>query len=271
MATLSKAMHYTIRNHLDCLKPDAVLNIETHIFNTCIVAHTCKYDLDIGKHVWLNKQRWSRLVREYISKAAVERFITDAQYIFAGNARKGATANMLFNDPVRSEKKHRWGGCLMGATFRGDEDSYPTITFYSRTTYIGYMGLLDAAIAHVMAREIASPKQIAFRWYITSQQLHHFKTLPYIYSQPDLMKKLSKYAKNPRLVSSSASPAWIHITKWYQKVLEAYKLYGTDMLEQEKYGPFRRIKRRWLEYKGYLDKNVPPSLTLDQLTFEKAD
>lgn len=290
--TLSELMSSTIRGHLDCPDPDAVLNIETHLFNCVLQCDSCEYDLDIGKHVWLNKGRWSRLIKEYVPKDGLERFIGNAVEIMQGKARRGATANMMFHDPARYAKKHRWGGCLMGATFRGDGNKAgkPCITFYSRTTYIGYMGLLDAAIANVMANEIhnrtdrhvgSREVDIGFRWHISSMQMHAFKSLPYIYSQPDLMRYLERLGRNPKLLMK-CSPTWREIGKWYGKVTRGWEDYCDDQerksipaiasawLLTEKYGPFRRIKRRWCEYKGYLNKHVPPSLPVSTLDFEKA-
>lgn len=269
---ITKLMARAIRQQLDLETPDAVLNIETHLYHVHLKAHSCNYELDVGRELWLNQSRWSRLIKEYVPREGLERFIGQAKEIMSGQSRQGATANMMFRDPDRYAKKHRWGGCLMGATFRGspkDEDG-PCITFYSRTTYMGYMALLDAAIAHVMARAIAgNVREVSFQWIITSQQLHCFKTLPYIYSQPDLMKKLESYGKREP-VKGQTPPTWYHIIKWYRKVIEAYREYGTDMLDHEKYGPFKRIKRRWLEYKGYLDKHVPPSLPASSLDFSKS-
>lgn len=294
--TLSSMMHTAIRAHMDCPTPDAVLNIETHLFNVVLNAASAEYDLDVGRNLWLNKQRWSRLIKEYLPLEPWERFRSQCGEILAQHARLGATANMLFRDPDRYAKKHRWGGCLMGATFRGDnQKSGPaTLTFYSRTTYIGYMGLLDAAIAHVMASEIAMDSQMAvsqigFRWCIASSQMHSFKSLPFVYSQPDLMRRLERYERNRKLVNQTKMPpTWYHMTKWYCKVCDhwdsacaqispegpvdpaEYPEACEVMLNGEKYGPFRRIKRRWLEYKGYLAKHVPPSLPVNQLDFEKA-
>lgn len=273
--TITELMAKAIRGHLDCEKPDAVLNIETHLFNVQLIADSCEYKLDVGKELWLNKQRWSRLIKEYVPLEALDRFISQACEILDGSARDGATANMLFRDPARYEKKHRWGGCLMGATFRGNgkKAGDPCLTLYSRTTYMGYMALLDAAIASNIARAISDrvtfgngKVKIGFRWYISSQQLHCFKTLPYIYSQPDLMR----IVENTR-DGGTISPTWKHVCKWYQKVLEHYLAWGVEMLDHEKYGPFKRIKRRWLEHKGYLAKHVPPSLLADELDFSKAE
>lgn len=291
--TISDMMAGAIRGQLDAPHPDVVMNIETHIFNTVLHADSCAYNIDVGRDVWLNVGRWSRLIKEYVPRGNLERFVENGAQILSGGARYGATANFVFHDPARYAKKHRWGGCLMGATFRGDNRraGRATLTFYSRTTYIGYMGLLDAGIAHLMARAIAraAPKDrqkwtvndISFRWHISSQQLHCFKTLPYIYSQPDLMKKLELYRRNPKL-ASKAPPAWHHLTKWYAKAVNGWEAYhaeqnGKDTNEQasewlltEKYGPYRRIKRRWCEYKGILTKRLPPSLPIKALTFDKA-
>jgi hypothetical protein len=288
---ISEMMHSAIRGHLECPEPDAILNIETHLFNTVLTADSCDYSLDLGKDVWLNRQRWSRLIKEYVPLEPTNRFVDQAVEILNGEARCGATANMMFRDPDRYAKKHRWGGCIMGATFRGDNQKAgrATLTFYSRTTYIGYMGLLDAAIANVMAREICErfnaagakstghpidERDIAFRWHLSSQQFHAFKSLPYVYSQPDLMARLEKYAKQRRTIPD-APPTWKFMAKWYCKVLDGWKAWGNPndaqgWLDTEKYGPFRRIKRRWCEYKGYLAKHLPPSCPVSTLDFEKA-
>ena len=33
-----------------------------HILNLTVVADSCDYSLDVGKNLWLNKGRWSRLI-----------------------------------------------------------------------------------------------------------------------------------------------------------------------------------------------------------------
>jgi hypothetical protein len=269
-STITKLMKRTIGGHIACVNPDAVLNIETHLYNVTLTADSCEYDLDLGKDVWLNRSRWSRLMKEYVPIEPVNRFVGQAQEILNGKARLGATANFLFRDPDRYAKKHRWGGCLMGATFRGDnkKSGKATLTFYSRTTYMGYMALLDAAIANRIAAEISEPGNIVFRWHISSQQLHCFKTLPYVYSRPKLMQ-LMEHLEQHRNKINEAPPTVKHMAKWFCKVQDAYDEYGVKMLDHEKYGPFKRIKRRWLEHKGYSKKNLPPSCPVSTLDFCK--
>lgn len=254
------------------IPPSSVSNIETHYKDMILRAESCAFDLDLGRDVWLNKQRWSRLIREYLPRDGVDRFIEQAQEILSGESREGATANMMFHDPVRYEKKHRWGGCLMGATFTMNYGGKPSITFFSRTTYIGYMALLDAGIAHVMAREIAygfddiGLEDIAFTWHITDAQLHHFKTIPWLFhNAPSVVQQLMK--------SETTVPerTTLHyMWKWYGKIQEAFNEYGVSMLDYEKYGPFKRIKRRWMEFMKHVDKGAPPSCSIDTLDFSRA-
>ena len=170
----------------------------------------------------------------------------------------------------------------MSATFCLDADKKPLLTFYSRTTYMGYMALMDAGIATNIARLIQGDDDtcIQFMWYIQSMQLHCFKTLPFIYSQKDLYEHLKhiagellEYEQVPTRAQAleempGLSPTWYHIARWYLKVLDKFEEHGVDMLDYEKYGPFKRIQRRWLEHEGHLDHRVPPTHIVD-LDFSK--
>lgn len=266
--TLTEALHNAVRGALTKI-PDEVLNIESHFFDVTLSAGTCELELDLGTELWLNKQRWSRLIKEYVPRDSLERFLDQCVEIYNGEARKGATANMMFHDPIRYEKKHRWGGCLMGATFRAETEGYHMLTFYSRTSYMGYIGLLDAAIGQAMMQQAGIPlEHISFRWHLTSMQLHCFKTLPFIFSQPDLFDKLQQCSTDARRIDG---PTWANITKWYLKILAAWEEHGDEMIDHEKYGPFKRIKRRWMEHMGHSTKNVPPPVPVNTLTLEKAE
>ena len=272
-----------IDGHLAEKNLDAVLNFETHLFNVIMTANSCSYKLDVGKELWLKVGRWSMLIKEYLDKANLERFVSQCHEIYSGQERPGAVTGMMFKDPVRAEKKHRFGGCLLAATFKGEDtvtrkssyyglhDSRPTLTFYSRTTYLGYMGILDMAIANRIANLISSgyPNKIFFRWYISSMQFHAFKSLPYMFEKPRLMNILEDLVKH-RDKWNKLTPTWKETIKWYAKVVDGYKESGIKSMEVEKYGPLKRVRRRWMEHCGYLNKNIPPSLSIDKLNFSKA-
>jgi hypothetical protein len=281
---ITSMVYQAVKEQASCEKPDAVLNIETHLFDVILCANSCEYDLDVGHELHLNVGRWSRLIREYVPREPWERFRDQAVEILKGDARQGATANMMFRDPKRHAKKHRWGGCLMGATFRMGPSNYlGTLTFYSRTTYIGYMGILDAAIASVMAQEIgglclwvADPRKfIRFQWHIASMQLHAFKTLPYIYRKPALNSHLEKLVRNRRLIPNQP-PFWKHAAKWQCQVVDRLGSEGLAGMRREKYGPLKRVMRRWYETQQLIsgaksDTIIPPSLPVSSLTLDKAE
>jgi len=267
---IDSMIYCAMARHLEHPSPDACLGTETHLFNVVLTAKSCKYTLDMGEELWLNMGRWSRLIKEYISKDSLETFLRCSKIIYRCEARQGATTEMKFIDPIRSEKKHRWGGCLMGITYRGEYDNHPTLTLYSRTTYMGYMGLLDAAIVHVLANMISDnhPEKISLRWHISSMQLHSFKSLPYMFTNELWYRCLNDWEKN-RSIIPSLKPTWRECMRWYCRICEHFDAQGNAMMDTEKYGPLKRVKRRWLEHNNYLPMSVP-SVLVNRLTFEKA-
>jgi len=261
----------TMNKHLNHPAPDACLGTETHLFNVLLTAKSCKYTLDVSQELWLNVGRWSRLIKEYINKEHLERFIRISKTIYSRDNRLGATTEMKFIDPIRSEKKHRLGGCLLGVVFRGEYDNYPTLTLYSRTCYIGYMGLLDAGIMHLLATLITDghPEKISLRWYITSMQLHSFKSLPYMFTNKKWWDILVD-AEFDRSQIAQMTPTWRECMRWYCRLMDAFRKEGVRMMDTEKYGPYKRVKRRWLEHTDNLPASVLSSLLISRLTFEKA-
>jgi len=245
-----------------------------HVLNLTIKADSCQYTLDVGKNLWLNKGRWSRLIKEYIVKEKMDIFIEQCRGVILGAAPLGAIPGLIFADPQRSVIKHRWGGCLMGATFAGGKKLDMTLTFYSRTSYIGYMGFLDAAIAHVIARKITegtdrTVDDIKFVWHIASQQMHYFKIIPYMLSQPRLFHQLQHLEKHRKEIPTQTN-SWKQVARFYCRIVDDYGKYGKGMIDKEPYGPLKRIKRRWMEHMGHSKQLPPPSLPVSQLDFEKA-
>ena len=272
--TLTKLLDDVMDYHLSQKKPDAVLSIETHLFDVSLIADRCELTFDVGHQLHLNVGRFSRLVKEYISLEKVEHFINSCKEIVAGNARDGACAGFLFRDPVRTAKKHRWGGCLQSLNFKATPHGPAPfqITVNSRTTYIGYMGHLDACLIYTIISYITDPANVTMRWQISSMQLHAFKSLPLILRTPRLEKQLMNLiqATDLKVIKNLEGPTWYYLANWFQRLLRDFKEHGVEMTEVEKYGPFKRVKRRWLEHTGRLSVNLPPTLLVQDLTLDKA-
>ena len=281
MTTLVKRM---VRACINETNPDVVASSEVHFRNIVAVARRMEFDFDIGAELFLHSSRWTRLTREYLPRDAWERFRAQAVRIVT-ERKRASTANMFFHDPKRYHRKHSWGGCLMGMTFTGSTPGFDskdpmTLTLYSRTSYVSYMGLMDMCLVYVAAWFIAhdldmEPGDITFRWYCSNLQHHFFNGLGHCFTQPDIMEVLDMLARSDMTTKEMAdaySIGWARTAKELRHVLKSFDEYGAEMNlpENEKFGPRRRIKRRWLEHHGYIDASVP-SLHVEELTFDKAD
>jgi len=132
---------------------------------------------------------------------------------------------------------------------------------------MGYLALLDAVIPYNLIKEIGlDPKQVRFDWPIAVMQLHVFKILPYIHSQPLLLKTL-EYDRI-HSTNSKGTYTWSQIIRWYTNMHKNYHNYGVGALKKCKYNPWRRIQHRWMEHKGYLSARGSPYIKLEELSFK---
>lgn len=238
--------------------------IETSLYDVQLFTPSMAYTLDIGTDMCFTKLRWSMLTKMYLNAGSVNRFIEGAKVILAGDARNGASVSMVCRDvpESKSNRQKRWGNCLLGLSFslRGDKGQ---LTMNSRATYNGHMSFLDAAIGHVIAREISDghPENIQFLWNVDTLNVPGLKTIPYVCSHPNLHKALLKSRK-----ANKHTPTMKLIDSWLVRVEKAYKELGAEgMIEAEKYGPLRRSKERWLELVGPLKHKRRPSVPLTKL------
>lgn len=237
---------------------------DTIAYDNLLVADSMDFDIDLGRDLWLNRQRWTRLVRQYLDLSDTRAFIDRSSDIGLGEGAKGVVTQMPCASVTREAKKHRWGNCMLGFTYRGNrryagEPGGPTISMHSRVSYIAYIGGLDLALATVLAREIGKRievphEQFQFRWYIDSLQFHGFKSLPFLYKE-EFIHDLER----PQL--RAKYPTMNLVGKWWDRIVEAEET--GKSLEAEKYGPLRRVRRR---YREYCAEDFLPSVTLDQLT-----
>jgi hypothetical protein len=197
-------------------------------------------------------------VRQYLDREEVERFIDHSESILKREGRRGVVTNMFCANVARAAKKHRWGNCMMGMTFRGHQRDKPTLSLHSRVSYIAYIGGLDLALAHVVAREIGKradigPDAFRFRWFSDALQFHGFKSLPFLYKE-DFVQDLSR--KKLR----SKYPTIRLVGRWWDTIRRNEE--EGKPLDEEKYGPLRRVRRR---YQEYMAGDFLPTVGVDDL------
>jgi len=261
--TLSELWRGTIwrmwRGHLG-KSLDVVGSADTISYDNVLSCDSMAFDLDMGRDLWLNKQRWTRLVRDYVEKEELIRFVGKATELANGQGAKGACTAMFARDVERYSKRHRWGNCMLAWTYRGKVGrETPTISLHSRVSYIAYIGGLDLALAHVLARTIgrrvgAAPEDFAFRWHVDALQFHGFKSLPMLYK--------TEYIKDLEIPRNrEVFPTINLVGKWYDKI----KGFHEAGVTENKYGPLKRVMRRYGEY---ITEDYLPTVTVEDLTWQ---
>jgi len=246
---------------------DVVASIDTIAYDNLLLADSMAFDLDLGRDLWLNRQRWTRLVRQYLDLGSTQGFLQRSAEIGLGEGKRGVVTEMPCRPVQREAKKHRWGNCMVGFTYRGlrnggrDGLNGPTLSLHSRVSYIAYIGGLDLGLAHVLAREIGERievpvEEFSFRWHVDALQFHGFKSLPLLYR-----RKYVRDLQEPDL--RDQYPTINLVGRWWDKIVTDTE--SGKPLDEEKYGPLRRVRRRYTEY---INEDFLPNVTLDTLSLE---
>lgn len=227
---------------------DFVASIDTIRYDCLLSCDSMAYDFDMGRDLWLTKARFTTLQRDYLDLYQLEMFLRRCKQIGLGEAKRGVITQLFAKQHKMAEKKYRWGNCMLGWDFRGgDRYGQPTLTMHSRVSYIAYIGGLDLALCHVLAREIGSrigcgPDEFAFRWYLASSQFHFFKSIPALFGHDLEALMATDRGRYP----SRKHPTLRGVRKWWR---DAARKHHEDVpLDAEKYGPWKRIRRRYGEF-----------------------
>jgi hypothetical protein len=244
---------------------DFIASIDTMVYDNVLSCKSMAYEFDAGRDLWLTKSRFTVLQRDYLDLYDLETFLDRCESIGLGEAKRGVVTGMPCKPHKMSDKKYRWGNCMMNFTYRGGgKHEQPTLVLHSRVSYIAYIGGLDLALAHVLAREIArrvgcEVEDIAFRWHVDSLQFHGFKSIPYLFRlglDPVLETDEARYP-------SEEYPTIKLVRRWW---VDMVRKRGEGIpWEDEKYGPLKRIRHR---YEQYLDGPQLASVPIEQLTFQ---
>jgi hypothetical protein len=270
--TLTDLWHKTAQSMLFANREglDFVASIDTMIYDNVLSCDSMRFDFDLGRDLWLTKSRFTILQRDYLDLRELELFLERCKSIGLGEAKRGVVTQMFAKQHVRRDKKYRWGNCMLGWSFRGgNKYEQPTLIMHSRVSYIAYIGGADLALCYVLAREIGrkigrKPSEFKFIWHVDSLQFHGFKSIPYLFR----FGLEDQLASDTEQYPSAQHPTLKLVRKWYGGVLQKYE--DGVPLEAEKYGPLKRIRRRYGEYLEDPDHTLgisPPRIPLKQLSF----
>lgn len=239
---LTKRMVYAKPEDLDVMN-----SMDFQLNQVMVEAESCAYDFDL-KDIWVTQNRWTSLTKQYLDPFTLEGFLGQIEAKLKG--RKRGIAFMRTNDvKPRTTKTNdkvwrRWGSCMLGIGFTSLPK--PQITLHSRTTYLGYIGQLDLALVHVVAREIAdrlgiTVEEISFVWHIEGAQFHSFKSLAWFFQDERDARFLLEKPHTEKL-KSRAPVLWLSQKRMleYQKLDDDGVLYCDMSFSQQ-----LRIRRRY--------------------------
>lgn len=220
------------------------------------------------KWLWLTPSRWTMMVRQYVPRDEFLQWLEKCtEHI--GLKNRGQ-ALMRFNEvkprggkQFGNKESRRWGGCMSTLSYRAIPE--PTITYVSRTSYLGYLSGLDMSVAWMCARYLADElgcdvDKFKFVWINESAQYHNFKSMAYLLNHPDPSRR-KKYRKWLRYSENKLKEKgdWEYISQRPALMLTRQWLGKMILLDQQDkslgdmtYNTYRRIRRRYhTEVLGY--------------------
>lgn len=226
----------------------SVMNsMDFQLNNVMVRADSCAYDFDL-KDIWVTPNRWTSLTRQYLDPASLDGFLGQVETKLKG--RKRGIAFMRTNEvkprttQTNSKVWRRWGSCMLGVGYTALPR--PQITLHSRTSYLGYIGQLDLALVHVIAREIGKrlnlePEEISFVWNIEGVQFHSFKSMAWFFQTERDRARLEDTPHTAGL-QKRAPVLWLA----QKRLMEFQELDENGVLYCDmSFSQLLRIRRRW--------------------------
>jgi hypothetical protein len=271
-------------------------SIDTMVGDGIGLADTAEFNIDIGKELWVTPSRWSTLIRQYVDPDRLFKWLEDVKGISTYN--RGISAmdmqsvkhQVVESNARANRRKH--GGCMRMVTYRAFPQ--PTVTLYSRTSYLGYIGGLDMLLAHkliAMAADMIgdglSVEDFQFRWHCEVWQFHGFKSMSYLFaSGQDKFMRVREWPvglkiRHPvdghiyKLPELDELPTWKLVRNWWKR------LHGQDLdgktYNEMRYGAEKRIRRRYHAQQGvdqtpFLTKEKaydPLSTPMEEITLDR--
>lgn len=241
-------------------------SLDTMIVDGLAHADSAAYTMNIGSALWLTPVRWTTMVRQYLNPDSLEFWLEGCAKI--GQKGRGINAMdmrgvkaTVVESNVRASRR-KWGGCMRMVTYRAFPS--PTISLFSRTSYLGYIGGLDLLVAHKLADMVGQlidvpVEDFSFNWHCDAWQFHGFKSMSYIFDSGQ-----DKFLRGDRPGLEKAYPTWKLVRNWYQRLVR-HDNEGRTYADM-KYSAERRIRRRMhalLGEKGFGDPKNKPSDPLD--------
>jgi hypothetical protein len=204
--------------------------------------------------------RWTTLCNQYVDPERLFKWLERVKEV--STYTRGIVAmdmNPVKHQVVESNRRasrRKGGGCMRMIVYRAFPQ--PTVSLYSRTSYLGYIGALDLLLAHKLVEQAADMigeglkvKDFAFRWHLDTAQFHSFKSMAYVFTtgqEPFMRVPEDKWPTGKRyrgrtILPLEAYPGWQSVRYWYKRIKKQDR--DGKLYSEMKYGAEKRIRRRY--------------------------
>lgn len=230
---------------------------EVGLHNVSIFCETVAFDFNL-KNLWMPPTRWTMMVRQYIDPFALADNLAKIEERMSGpkyGGSQGRGIAVLRTRLVQGKGtgrgvRRRWGSCMLSLSFR--KNPVPTVTLTSRTTYFGYLAMMDLTVVRAYAQECAditgvALESIQFVWHLDLAQFHGFRSLAWMLGDDEIRAEMDEHVDN-RLDFPSARKAGNQVG--FRKALDGYaRILKSDragtLYGDESFSSFARVRRRF--------------------------
>jgi len=225
---------------------------EVGLHNVAIHCETVDFDYNL-KRLWVPPTRWTMMVRQYLDPVALEDCLAKIEDRMGpprrGSDRRGISVvrtRLVQGRGVGRGVRRRWGSCMLSLSFRAMP--IPTVVLHSRTTYFGYLALVDMAVARAFAVEAAARAgidvaNVQFVWMLELAQFHGFRSLAWMLMDPAIRKQMDEDVDNRLDFSPKEQPGYRKALDGYARILKSDRA-GTKYGD-ESFSSFARVRRRF--------------------------
>lgn len=255
---------------------------EVGLHNVAMYCDTIDFDYDL-KRLWIPPSRWTMMVRQYIDPVwlddALDKIAERMAGKYAGRKGRGIAVVRTGEHPITPGYvlagldddhdgieymktrmvqgkgtgrgvRRRWGSCMLNLSWRANP--VPTVSLHSRTTYFGYLAMMDMAVAQVFAYQCAQIcgvplSHVKFVWTMDLAQFHGFRSLAWMLMDKDTREGMdedvdARTSFSARMVKGN-QPGYRKALDGYARILKSDRAgvkYG-----DESFSSFARIRRRF--------------------------
>src|SRR5688500_7061682 len=194
---------------------DWVHGTEVGLHNVGIHMETADFEYNL-KNIWVLPSRWRKMVRDYIPPDALAHTLAMVEDRMTGNfgGRKARgiavmRTNLIQGRGTGRNVRRRWGSCMLNLSYRATP--IPTISLHSRTTYFGYLALMDLAVARTFGKACADITGIPLAdhqlvWTLALAQFHGFRSLAWMLGNEENREELEQNVYHRKDFSHKMAP-----------------------------------------------------------------